>query len=417
MKFSLAAVLLLLNALAPHAFAQSEALTVEAAVTLGLERAPQLQAQAAAVEAAQSEAVAAGRLPDPELMVGANNVPANGADAWSLDRDFMTMREVGVMQTVPNARKRASERQRANAAIHLAQAREQQSELEIARQTAQAWIAAHSAEVVLEKLRLLQPQTALQAQSARAALRSGRGSTADAFAAESAVSELEDEILQAQRDVLAARAELARWIGEDAERVLADASALQQLSLPRDVLLSSIHHHAPLLTLDAQLELARTDVDVARAEKRPDWSAQLSYAKRGEPFSDMVSLQFRVELPLFSRYRQDPLIAAKHAQAREVEAQREAELRMHVAEVSTELAAWEAARTRIALYERERLPLARQRTQAALAAFQSGREPLSSALQAQVDEIELQRDYAELIEELGTAWAFLQYLTPENHAR
>ena len=417
MKCFLPAVALLLTALAPHAFAQSDALTVETAVKLGLQRAPQLHAQAAAVEAAQAEAIAAGRLPDPELMVGANNVPANGADAWSLDRDFMTMREVGVMQSIPNARKRASQRERANAAIHLAQAREQQSALEIARHSAQAWVAVHSADVVLEKLRALEPQAALQAQSARAALRSGRGSSADAFAAESAVSELRDELLQAQRDVLAARAELARWIGDDAERVLADASALQRLSLPREVLLSSIHHHAPLLTLDAQVDLARTEVDLARAEKRPDWSAQLSYAERREPFSDMVSLQFRVELPLFSRSRQDPLIAARHAQAREVEAQREAELRMHVAKVSTELAAWEAARERVLLYERERLPLARQRTQAALAAFQSGREALASALQAQVDEIELQRDYAELIEELGTAWAYLQYLTPENHAR
>jgi cobalt-zinc-cadmium efflux system outer membrane protein len=392
----------------------SGALTLDAAVKIAIERAPQLQAEAAAIEAAQSTAIAAGRLPDPELMIGATNVPIEGEAAWSLERDFMTMREVGVMQSFPSRSKRGSQRERASAAIEVAQARKQQSALEIARSTAEAWVAVYSEQIVLEKLQLLRPEVQLQADSARAALRSGKATTVDALAAEAAISEVDDEILQARRDLHAMRAELSQWIGDDSSRTLAHSPALDRLPVARDALLGSVHNHAPLLAFDAQLALARAEVEMAKAEKRPDWSAQLSYAKRGDAFEDMVSLQFRVGLPLFSGSRQDPLIAARYAEARQVEAEREAELRMHVAEVKSRIAAWDAARARIDLLERERLPLARQRSQAALAGFSSGRLPLTSLLDAHTAEIKLQRDHAELLRDLGSAWAYLRYQVVEE---
>lgn len=392
----------------------ADELTLDAAVKIAIERAPQLQAEAAAVEAAQSAAIAAGRLPDPELMIGATNVPIEGEDAWSLDRDFMTMREVGVAQTFPNRTKLGSQRARADAAIEVARAHKQQSALKIAQSAAEAWVGVYSAQVVLEKLQLLRPEVQLQADSARAALRSGKGTTVDALAAEAAIGEVDDEILQATRDLHAMRAELSRLIGDDASRTLAHSPAFDRLPGARDALLGSIHQHAPLLAYEAQLALARAEVDLAKADKRPDWSAQLSYAKRGDAFEDMVSLQFTVGLPLFSGSRQDPLIAARYAEARQIEAERETELRMHAAEIDARFAAWQAAHARIELLERERLPLARQRSQAALSGFTAGRLPLTSLLDAHTAEIKLQRDYAELLRDLGSAWAYLRYQAVEE---
>lgn len=398
--------------LATWAHAQSDVLTLEQAVELAVERAPQMQARAAALESAQAEAVSAGRLPDPELVIGVDNLPISGADAWSLEQDFMTMRKTGVMQAFPNRAKRSSERERAAASIALAQSESQQTRLETARAAATAWIEVYAAELVLTKLQALKPEVILQAQSARAALSSGRGSTVDALAAQDAISELDDRLLDAQREARAARAELARWIGDTAGQVLATASSLKELPAHREQLLASLHRHGALITFDAQRALAQSEIELARAQKRPDWSAELSYAKRGDAFSDMVSLQFRVGLPLFSRYRQDPMIRAKRAELTQLEAEREAELRLHAAEITRELAAWDAARQRIELYERERLPLARERSQAALAGFQSGSVEFLSVLESQVTEIELQRDYAELLKALGQAWAFLKYLEP-----
>jgi len=385
-------------------------LSLEQAVALAIDGTPQVEAQAAAVEAAQSQSVAAGRLPDPELVVGIDNLPVTGGDAWSVDRDFMTMRRLGVMQSFPNGRKRASQRQRAAAAVSVAQSQAHQTQVEIAGSTAAAWVAAYAAELAQSRLLVLKPEVELQAQAARSTLASGRSSTVDALAAESEVSDLNDRLLQAERDIRAARAELARWIGEDAQRTLTGGFQFSQLPAPRETLLASLHRHASLLTFDSQQALAQSEIDLARAEKRPDWSAELAYSKRGDAFSDMVSLEFRVGLPLFSSNRQDPLISAKRADLRRLEAEREAELRMHSSEVTSALAAWDTAQQRIRLYESERLPLARQRSEAALSGYRAGRTELSALMASHIAELEVQRSYVELVRELGQAWVFLRYL-------
>jgi len=59
------------------------------------------------------------------------------------------------------------------------------------------------------------------------------------------------------------------------------------------------------------MEMAQAEVHGAEATKRPDWGVELSYGHRGAAFSDMVSLQFTLGLPVFSGTRQDPQIEAK----------------------------------------------------------------------------------------------------------
>ena len=70
--------------------------------------------------------------------------------------------------------------------------------------------------------------------------------------------------------------------------------------------------------------MAQAKLELARAARRPGWSAEVSYAKRGPDFSDMASLQFTVDLPLFARNRQNPVIAARGADVRRAQAEREA---------------------------------------------------------------------------------------------
>ena len=392
-----------------------ESLTLPRAVELARERAPQLQAQDAALAASFARADAAGRLPDPELVLGIENVPVNTSEAWSLSKDFMTMRQVGVMQSFPNAEKRASQRQVAQATSDLVQSQTHEIELLVARATAEAWSEVFAAEHLESSLRALKPDLQLQARAVDAALRAGRASSVDALTAQDAIFELDDELLDATRGVRAARAMLARWLGDEVGvQPISSTSEFNQLPASADTLLSSLHHHASVRTLDAQIALSEREVELARAERRPDWSTQLAYSKRGDAFSDMVSIEFRVGLPLFSEHRQDAQISARHADLNQLQAQREADIQMHREEVASALAAWHGARDRLDLLERERLPLARDRTKTALASYSSGGVGLRDVLSSVRAEVELQRSYAELTLALGRAWAFLQYLLPEE---
>lgn len=389
---------------------RAQELSHDRAVEIALEGAPIVQAQRALVESAQAQSISAGRLPDPELIVGVDNLPVTDGDAFSLTSDFMTMRKVGVMQTFPNARKRASERERASAAVALSQSQSKQATLDVSRSTSQAWFAVRAAVEFEQQLLALRAELSLAAQASRAALASGRATSVEALAAQAALAEVDDQIITARSKIRSARAELQQWIGEFALQPLSDGPNVRELPLARERILGSLHQHAPVRTFDQQVALARSEIEVARAQRLPDFSTELVYAKRGDAFSDMVSIQFRVGLPLFTRNRQDPLIRAKHAELSQAQAERESELRMHAAEVTRELSSWEGARERLELYEGERLPLARERVRAAQSAYQSANLALSEVLSSFAAEIQLRREAIELTNQLAQAWSFLRYL-------
>jgi outer membrane protein, heavy metal efflux system len=406
--------LLILCACTVTAHANDAPLSLDAAVRRALEIAPQVGAATANVEAMRALTLSAGRLPDPELVVGVDNLPINGPDAYSTTDDFMTMRKIGVMQAFPSASKRRLQHERAQVESRKADAELVADRLLIAQQVAQAWIRRATAEAALRELQALEPEVELQASAARAAVASGRSSTAEALSAESAVARLRNRSLQLQTEALRATAELSRWLDEDADTALAPVPSFDELPTPPDVLLKAVHEHGSLLPFESQIEAARVDVDLAKAQRSADWSAELVFAKRGPAFSDMVSLQFRVGLPLFTRNRQDPVISARHAELRRIEANREAELRMHTAEVKQKITEWEQVGRQLQQYERELLPLARERSRASLATYRAGRGDVRVALDAYAQEIELVVEHAQLQNERGQAWAFLRYLGPEH---
>src|SRR6185436_16386030 len=206
------------------------------------------------------------------------------------------------------------------------------------------------------------------------------------------------------------RAELARWIGRDADRPIEDLPWNRNLEVPEQELIENVSAHPPIAPAAARLEAARTEVDLAKAEKRPDWSAELSFEKRGPDYSDMVSLEFRVGLPLFPKNRQSPVIAAKLANVRVEEARQEAEIRMHRAEIESMVATWRLGRRRLEHFESSLLPLARDRSRAVLSAYGTGRGEIRAVLEAHRDELDLQREYVALEAEVVRAWAFLHLL-------
>lgn len=407
-------LLLLLSVSRLSVGADEPPLTLDAAVEQALETAPQLAARTANAEAARALTMSAGRLPDPELVVGVDNLPVTGPDAYSTTRDFMTMRKVGVMQEFPGAGKRRLERDRAEAEASVADAELVESRLAVARDVAGAWIRRATAEASLNHLRALEPEVELQATAARAAVSAGRSSTADALAAETAVAQLTNRVLRLQMQARQAAFELARWLDADASRPLAAMPSFDELPTPPTALLATVQEHGSLLPFESQIEAARLDVDLARAERHPDWSAELAYAKRGPEFSDMVSLQFRIGLPLFTRYRQNPMISARHAELRRLEAEREAEVRMHTSELRQVITEWELLGDQIRQYEQELLPLSRERSRAALATYRAGRGELRLALDAYQQEIDFVIEHAELQNERGRAWTFLRYLGPQH---
>jgi cobalt-zinc-cadmium efflux system outer membrane protein len=401
-------VSLLLLGGAARAAESSEPLGLFDAIALAERDAPMLAARHAAMDAARYQIGPAGQLPDPEFVAGVENLPVNGADAFSLDRDFMSMRRIGVMQTFPRAEKRRLRSERAAADAEREQAMLAVEQLSTQESVAIAWIALKYAQQRLALVQSLQERADAVVAAATAAIGSGRGNAADAIAARQVRLALQDriDVLQLQRDQ--AQHAFARWLPEDAERALASAPDWNDLG-PGARGLENFARHRELIAYDAVTHSAELDIALARAEKRPDWSLELAYADRGPGFSSMVSLQLRIGLPLYAAHRQDPLIAAREAALRQIEFERADAERMHRTELADRYAAWRSAGERARRYETASLPLGDDLAAAALAAYRGGSGSLQDVLAAFDAALEQRLAYVDVLDALARDWAALYF--------
>jgi outer membrane protein TolC len=392
-------------------------LSLTDAIDLATQRAPQLAARQAAIAAAESEAVRAPELPDPKLVAGIDNLPVDTRDRFSLTRDFMTMRKIGVVQDFPRKEKRRLRGERAQAEVGTETARLTAETLDVRRQVAEAWIDRYAADREHALIETLRPEVDAEVRASEAVFRGGRGSAADVLAAQSARAELDDRLDDIDRTITQAEASLARWIGaEDAARPLAEPPDFTSLPHAPATLLEHIARHGSVLPYAAMETAAETEVALARAEKKPDWSLEVAYAQRGPEFSNMLSVEVRVDLPLFASHRQDPGIAAKQAELEKIQAEREDIERMHREATAKTLAAWQSADKRIRRYEDALLPLAEQRAKAALAAYGGGQGDIQSMLSARTAEIEFRIAYVDQLRERARSWAELRFLLPDEKA-
>lgn len=390
-------------------------LTLSDAQRRAVERSRQLLAQDAAVRSSREMAVAAGQLPDPVLRGGIDNLPIEGPDRLSLTRDFMTMRRIGVMQEFTRGEKRRLRSERFDREADRGLAEKNAALANIQRDTAIAWLESFYLERLRASIAEQIQETRLEIEAAEGAYRAGRGSQADVLTAHSTRVMLEDRLSELDRRIRSARTMLARWVGEDAAAApLEGEPALDTVPIHVHALEEQLQSHPNIAVMSQEVAMAQTEVALARANKRPDLTWELMYQKRGPEFSDMVGINVSIPLQLFQRNRQDREVAAKLAMADKASAQRDEALRQRIAEVRTMLNEWENGRERLIRYQRELLPLARNRTQAIVGAYRGGRSDATAVVSARRNELEVLAQALQLEIDTARAWAQLRFLYPDE---
>ena len=390
----------------------AEVLTFQDALRIAAQRSQKLVARDAAASAARDMAVAAGQLPDPALKLGLNNLPVNGPDAWSVTSDFMTMRSIALSQEFTREAKRKARSDRFEREADVAEASRTLALTTLQRDTALAWLDRYYQERLRETLIAQRDEARLQVEAADAGYRGGRGSQADVFAARTGVAQIEDRIAQVDRQIAIATSQLARWVGPAAQQRLAAPPAMTAIRLMPADLDAQLAHHPQIAVMTKQEDVARAEVQVAQANRQPDWNVELMYSQRGPAYSNMMSLNVSVPLQWDRPARQDRELAAKLALADELRAEREDATRAHVAEVSAMLLEWQSDRERLDRYENTLVPLATERTRAAIAAYRGGGGTLTAVLDARRGEIDTRADQIRLELETARAWAQLDLLIP-----
>lgn len=387
-------------------------LTLAEAQRRAVERSRQTSAQDFAIAASREMALASGRLPDPVLTLGIDNLPIDGPDQLSLANDFMTMRRIGVMQEFTRSEKRQLRAERSEREAEKSVVEKAATVASIQRNSALAWLDRHYAEASAAVIAQQAGEAKLEIVAAEGAYRAGRGNQADVFAAHSALVGLEVQASDLDRRIRTATMNLFRWIGEGADAPLAGKPAIDSIRLDTGALDIQLAHHPEITILAKQEEIASTEARMAEAEKKPNWSLEVAYQKRGSSYSDMVSVGVSIPLQWDQKNRQNRELAARLALVERAKAEREEALRAHVGEVRAMIAEWENGRDRLARYERDLVPLARERTKAALAAYQGGKASLSEVLAARRGEIDVRMQTVNLEAEIARLWAQLNYLFP-----
>ncbi len=384
-------------------------LSLTDAQRLAIDRSRQLAGQDAAVAADRDMAVSAAQNPDPVLSAGIDNLPVEGADRYSIGHDFMTQRRIGVAQEFTREDKRRLRGERYEREADKILVEKAATSLNIQRDTALAWLDRYYAEasVVLIDEQIRQAQGEIEA--AQTAYRAGRGSQGDLLSARTALVELQDRASEIARKARIAKIALVREIGEPGELPLAQSPPIDHIPIDLGKLDEHVAMHPAVVALARQEDLAETEARLAQANKQSDWSIALSYAERGAPYSNMVSLGFSVPLQWDQTSRQDREVAAKLALADQIRAQREEAVRSESAEVRSMIAEWESAKERQSRLERELVPLATERTQAELSAYRSGKSSLSNLLAARRNEVDARLQALQMQAEAARFWAQLNF--------
>lgn len=361
-------------------------LTLDEALRLAENNAPSLTAQAAKLQAATNAAIPAGELPDPKLLMGVQNYPIGGPDRWSLDQDFMTMQMVGVMQEMPNRDKRRARTAVAEAAVDRAAAEARVERLNVRQATASAWISSYSVERKEVLFQDFYKENRLLSDTVLAQIAGGRAQPADAVTPRQEAAQLAEQQDDLIRQRAQARAALKRWIGAAANDQ--PVGRLPEWPVDSSSYSHKLQHHPELAAFAPMTREAEAKVREAEAEKQSDWSWEVDYQRRGREFGDMVSVQLSWDLPLFPGSRQNPRIAAKHAELNQLEAEREALTREHTQQLEADLADYERLNRAVSRSRETLVPLAKEKVGLSMASYRAGKGDLASVIAARRELIE-----------------------------
>lgn len=372
---------------------------------------PALQARELEVEALRDTAEAADELPDPRLRTGIVNLPVTGPAAFDLDRQLPTQVQVGVEQDIPNLAKRRARAGLAASDIRLADARLDVAGRDVDVAAGRAWISLAYAQQRMALATSAQEELRKLVLVARSAVASGSARPAESLGIRRVLLEIDDARTRIEADRETAQARLKRYIAGDGLVARGPAPSAEVDPIELRTILET---NPEIILADTAEQRARAAIELARAEKRPDFGVSVSVGRRNPDFGNVVSVMGSMTLPIFAGRRQEPRIAAAEAQAAAALAERADMFRELEAQFEADLAAWRSAARLWQRARAELLPLARDRAELETASFAAGRADLIDVIEAKAALALLELEILEREEATVEAAAKLR-LTYQEH--
>ncbi|MCH8203376.1 MAG: TolC family protein [Proteobacteria bacterium] len=394
--------------------AGAEPLSINEAVTIAIEAndpaVTLFEEKAAALE---ERAIADSQLADPRLSLGLLNWPV---DSFRYTQEPMTRVQVGVKQAFPRGQTLSLRRQR-----RLAEAKTERAKLDlqlrqIALDTRIAWLELHYWLGARGRVKANRQAVADLVEVTTSVYATGRQVSHDVLRAELELSLLDDRIVNVERRIAMARADLARLVGPQATlRVSPDAAYRLPIPLPRESLRQDLARHPSVSVEDAHILVRNHDIDLARQQYKPGWTIDVGYGARGAGRADFASVGIAIDLPFFTGKRQDRGLAAAKRERQAARLERDARLLELNKLLDRSYADWQRAGERVELYERAVTVRAMETTKAALGAYRSGVSDFAELIRSRLAEFDADLMLLRLRVDRGQVQAQLLYLQGKDH--
>ena len=431
--------------------AASDGRQLDSLTALALAENPKIRAASERAEAARHRVLAAGTRPDPMLMAGIQNLPLgresvassmNGAASGERRPDPMTMRMLGVTQSIPYPGKIALRQRVADHEARSARLGVESARREVVRDVKDAYyelafldqglaIVARNRDMVASIIRVtdaryglgtIGQQDVLKVRLAASRLAETASSLAEQrHAALARLNALLGRTSETAVDGPAVPSRIVRAAAgssPDDVRFVSDALGARAAGSPLPGLAelqeAAIANDPTLREHEAMIDAQASRVELARKEQLPDVDVTVQYGQRGGGLPDMVSASVSVPLPIFRQRKQAEGVLEATAQLHSLHAEHEAaanELRSSVARLVAEL---ERQRTQLALYTRAMLPQGRATLAATTAGFQAGKADLLAVLDVQSMLFTTETDYFRALTDFARNLAELERLTDKE---
>lgn len=377
-----AALAISLVALSQDAAEQPPLSLAEAVLTAEQADDASVQVWQARAQALEHRGESENALPDPMVRVGLANVPLSDFD---LNREAMTQAQIGVRQMFPRGETRELNRLRRQAQATGAREGGELEQARIRVSVREAWLEAYYWQQADALTRQSQMSIRQLGEIATASFATGRRNSHDVIRIELETSILDTRLIQIESQQELAQANLERFVATDVARRPLTRQLPILPATPPDIqsAQSRLVSHPMVRMLDAQVTARGREVDLALQQYRPGWAVEAGYGLR-DSRSDAASVAVTVEVPLFSRRRQDEGVAAARQEEAADRLNRQATLLDLNRQLEREFSRYLRLSEERVLFEGDVLERARETARAVLIAYENEQADFAELVRAEL---------------------------------
>ena len=389
------------------------ALDLQQAEKLAVRADPVIEGFRAKSRSHTETSVADSSLPDPQLRLGAANVPV---DTFDLEQEQMTQLKLGIMQHFPRGDSLTIKQKQSRYLSESAQAKADDETLKVIRDVRENYLNLFyelaARRIILETRKLFSELLKITESSYAA----GRADQQDVVLADLELSRLDDRATKIKASEESYRARLGQWIGDAAwYDISTEFPRLPEL--PETVDLNHVISQHPLIRAEsANIEASKQQSEIARQEYRPGWSLVVDYGYRsgdnpdGSDRADFATAMVSMDVPLFTGKRQDKKLASSEQNVAAARYEKDDRLRQLKAQYETNRHLWLRLGEREQLYKNSLLTAAKNNARVSLKAYQSGVSEFNTLMRAQITELDMRLENLRVRVDRSIAQAKILYV-------